>query len=239
MRYLIRISYDGSKFYGFQRLKNHSTIQKSLEEALTKIDGNPVVVKGAGRTDRGVHANDQCVHFDLNHEIPSEGLKSILNKLIGPYIYVKTCEVVSLDFHARFSVKQKTYRYRIYFGSYCPQLYDYVTFYPKSLDINLMKEASKLFLGVHDFRMFVSGERENNMSILYDISFHEEDEFLDIIFVGRSFYRYMVRNIVGALLDVSSKKRESSEIVRALNGEEVKQFSTAMSQGLYLEKIEY
>ncbi|MCI8575359.1 MAG: tRNA pseudouridine(38-40) synthase TruA [Bacilli bacterium] len=239
MRYLIRISYDGSKFYGFQRLKDVKTVQKSLEDALTKIDRGPVVVKGAGRTDRGVHASDQCVHFDLTHNIPTKGLKEILNKLVGPYIYVKECEEVSLDFHARFSVKQKTYRYRIYFGPFCPQLYDYVFFCPSKLDTSLMKEASKLFLGVHDFQRFVSGERENNTSVIYDISFHEEEEFLDIIFVGKSFYRYMVRNIVGALIDVSLKKRKISEIEASLKGEEVKQFSTAESQGLYLEKIEY
>ena len=239
MRYMIRIVYDGSKFYGFQRLKNGITVQKCLEDALTKIDQFPVVVKGAGRTDRGVHANDQCVHFDLTHHLPVEGLKAILNRLIGPYIFVKDCKTVSLDFHARFSVKRKTYRYRIYFGPYCPQLYDYVYFGPKNLDISLMKDASKFFLGLHNFQNFVSGERENNTSIIYDIFFHEEQDFLYIFFVGKSFYRYMVRNMVGAMLDVAMKKRELLDIELSLKGEKVKQFSTAERQGLYLEKIEY
>lgn len=240
MKYFIRISYDGSKFYGFQRLNDHCTVQRTLEEALSQIDQNEVEVKGAGRTDRGVHANDQGVHFELIHDIPTDGLVSILNKLVGPYIHIKSCEVVDEDFHARFSVKQKVYRYRMYFGEYNPQIFDYVYECMEKPDITRMEEASKFFLGVHDFHNFVSGERDDYTSVVYDISFVQDGDFLDIIFVGKSFYRYMVRNMVGALLDVGFKKREKEEIMLALErGHVVKQFTTAVSNGLYLDKIEY
>lgn len=240
MRYFFKISYDGSKFYGFQRLNDNKTIQKVLEDALTKVDQSPVLIKGAGRTDRGVHANGQVVHFDLKHDIPEDGLKSIVNKLVGPYINIKECKKVSDDFHARFSVKQKTYRYRIYLGEYDPQIYDYAFELCQTIDIDKMKEASQYFLGVHDFRMFVSGERLNYMSLIYDISFKQTDEYLDIIFVGKSFYRYMIRNMVGALLDICFGKREIEEIKFALDGDsKIKQFSTAISNGLYLDSIEY
>lgn len=240
MRYFIEISYDGSKFYGFQRLDDKPTIQKSLEEALSFVDQSSVIVKGAGRTDRGVHANGQGVHFDLVHDIPCEGLSLALNKMLAPYIYVLKCIVVDSNFHARFMVKQKLYRYRIYLGTYKPCYYDYFYMCSYPLDIVKMKEASKLFLGVHNFQNFVSGKRDDYTAILYDIVFKEDGDFLDILFLGKSFYRYMVRNIVGALLDVGKGKRNLFEIKEALNVFPYsKRFSTAISNGLYLEKIQY
>lgn len=240
MRYFIRFSYDGSKFYGFQRLNNHRTVQKSLEDALLEINQDVVEVKGAGRTDRGVHANAQCAHFDLVHDIPSSGLLKILNKKVGPYIHIWECNRVSEDFHARFSVKQKTYRYRIYFGKYNPCLYDYTYECPYQIDISLMKKASKLFLGIHDFRNFVSGERDDYQAILYCIDFIQDGDFLDIVFVGKSFYRYMVRNLVGSLLDIGRGKRDIAEISEALEKKNFdKQFTTAISNGLYLDDIQY
>jgi len=240
MRYFIRFSYDGSKFYGFQRLNDCPSIQSSLEEALTKIDSNPVIVKGAGRTDRGVHARGQCAHFDLLHDIPVEGLASVLNKLVGPYIYIKECRKVSSDFHARFSVIQKKYTYRIYLGEYNPRLFDYVYECAYPLDISLMKEASQFFLGVHDFRHFVSGDRDQYQAVVQQVDFQLSGEFLDITFIGKSFYRYMIRNLVGSLLDVGMGKRDILEVQQALiNPSQVKQFSTAISNGLYLDEVIY
>ena len=101
MSYLIRIAYDGSKFYGFQRLNEEVTVQKTLEEALTKINKHSVVVKGAGRTDRGVHANCQCVSFDLDIKIDCAGLKEALNSLVKPYIYVREVSEVDEGFHGQ------------------------------------------------------------------------------------------------------------------------------------------
>lgn len=240
MKYRVTLSYDGSKFYGFQRLNYHETVQKTLEEALSKIDQNEVMIKGAGRTDRGVHANGQVIHFHLLHNIPPIGLKSILDKLVGPYIHIRSCEEASDGFHARFSVVSKTYIYRIYFGEYNPILYDYYFECSDIPNIELMKQASNLFLGVHDFRNFVSGERDNYTSIINDIQFYSHDkDYLDIIFIGKSFYRYMVRNIVGALLDVGFGKRSFEEVEVALSGVLVKQFTTAVSSGLYLHSIDY
>ena len=109
MRYLISISYDGSKFQGFQRLKENASVQKVIEDALTKINKDKVVIKGAGRTDRGVHALDQKAHFDLNININPEGLKKALNSLVKPYIYINDCKIVDENFHARFCVKEKAF----------------------------------------------------------------------------------------------------------------------------------
>lgn len=240
MRYFIRFSYDGSKFYGFQRLHQFPSVQGVIEDSLTKIVGHVVCIKGAGRTDRGVHAKGQCAHFDLEKSIPSEGLLKILNKMVGPYIHILECKLVNDEFHARFSVIKKQYRYRIYFGEYNPCLVDYAYICPYSLDIALMKDVSKNFIGIHNFQNFVSGERDNYQAIIYDIRFEQTNDFLDIIFVGKSFYRYMVRNLVGVLIDIGRKKRNLEDLKKAL---EIfpydKRFSTVCSSGLYLEKILY
>ena len=105
----MEISYDGSKFFGFQRLNEKISIQKVLEDALSKINKKPVEIKGAGRTDRGVHANGQCVTFKMDIDIDEDGLRSAINSLVKPYIYVKKVIIVDEDFHARFSVKKKRY----------------------------------------------------------------------------------------------------------------------------------
>jgi len=240
MKYFIRFSYDGSKFYGFQRLHQFLTVQGVIEDALTKITGDKVEIKGAGRTDRGVHAKGQCAHFSLESKIPCDGLMKILNKIIGPYIHVYECKYVEDHFHARFSVLKKTYRYQIYLGEYDPCVVDYAYMCPYSLNIDFMENISKSFLGIHDFQNFVSGERDNYLAIIYDIQFKRTGNYLNITFIGKSFYRYMVRNLVGALLDIGRGKRSGEELQKSL---EIlpydKRFSTAPSCGLYLEKIDY
>ena len=155
MNYVIEIAYDGSKFYGFQRLNEEMSVQKALEEALTIINKQSVEVKGAGRTDRGVHANGQCVSFKLDVNIDANGLKRALNSLVKPYIYVKDVREVNDDFHARFSVVKKKYIYKINLGEFNPQIEDYVYQSEYKLDIDKMKEVAKLYLGVHDFHNFV------------------------------------------------------------------------------------
>ena len=239
MSYLIKIAYDGSKFYGFQRLNEEVTVQKTLEEALSKINKSDVVVKGAGRTDRGVHANCQCVSFNLDINIDCEGLKDALNSLVKPYIYVKEVEEVNEDFHARFSVTKKRYVYKINLGEYNPIMQDYVYQSPYELDLDLMREVSKLYLGAHDFRNFVSGERDNYDCIIYDIDFEIKNDILMITFEGKSFYRYMIRNLVGAMIEVARGKISLDYVKEMLESKEEKTTFTAPANGLYLDFIDY
>ena len=239
MSYLIKIAYDGSKFYGFQRLNEEVTVQKTLEEALSKINKSDVVVKGAGRTDRGVHANCQCVSFNLDINIDCGGLKDALNSLVKPYIYVKEVEEVNEDFHARFSVTKKRYVYKINLGEYNPIMQDYVYQSPYELDLDLMREVSKLYLGAHDFRNFVSGERDNYDCIIYDIDFEIKNDILMITFEGKSFYRYMIRNLVGAMIEVARGKISLDYVKEMLESKEEKTTFTAPANGLYLDFIDY
>jgi len=239
MNYLVRIAYDGSKFYGFQRLKDNLTVQKVVEEALRKINKREVEIKGAGRTDRGVHAMDQCISFRLDIDITTDGLKKAMNSLIGPYIYVTEVKEVLDDFHARFSVVSKRYLYKINLGEYNPIIADYVLQLPYKLDIDKMKELINVYKGVHNFKNFVSGERDNYECIIYDISFDIKDDILEIEFYGKSFYRYMVRNLVGSMIDVGRGNKTVDDIKKMLDTEEAKFSYTAPACGLYLKKIEY
>lgn len=239
MRYLMKISYDGSKFYGFQRLNDLRTVQKELEQALTMINKKDVFIKGAGRTDRGVHALGQGVSFDLDIKISADGLKKAVNALVKPDIYCRECMIVDDDFHARFSVKKKRYRYKINLGEFNPLKDDY--FYQPifALDIEKMQEVAKLFLGIHDFKNFVSGERENTQCIIYSIDFEKHNDDLEIIFEGKSFYRYMVRNLVGAMIEVGRGKVKIDVVKDILDLKQDKTLFTAPACGLYLEKVIY
>lgn len=239
MYYLIRIAYDGSKFYGFQRLNNKESVQKVIEDALSTINKKEVVVKGAGRTDRGVHALDQCVSFRLDVSLSNEGLRKALNSLVEPYIYVKEVIEVDKDFHARFNVNKKQYLYKINLGEFNPLISDYVYQSKYKLDIEKMKKVSKLYIGVHDFTNFVSGERDNSECIIYNISFDIKDKILEIRFEGKSFYRYMVRNLVGMMIEVGRGKNDITKVKEMLDNNTTIFGFTAPACGLYLEKIEY
>lgn len=240
MRYFIRITYDGSKFYGFQKQSDKLTVQGTLEKALTILNKKKVNVKGAGRTDVGVHALGQGVHFDLDVEIPCSRLQVALNRIVAPYIQVVKCKKVSLDFHARFSAIKKTYIYKIKKSHFSPLLYDYYYFYENHLDVEKIKKASSLFLGKHDFHNFVSGSRDNSNSEIFSFEIKDTEDELWFVLTGKSFYRYMVRNIVGALLDLNEGKCDLIFLKRMIEDSSFEgQLRTASARGLYLEKVDY
>ena len=237
MRYLLKVSYDGSKFYGFQRQKDKNAVQNNIERELSKLFNKEILIKGAGRTDRGVHSFGQVVHFDSDLCVSPSLIKSDLNNSLK-YIRIRKCKIVSSSFHSRFSAKKKHYMYKISFNKE-----DYNSEYKlfsKKVNIKEMKRASKEFLGVHNFQNFVSGTRENYMSIIYKIKFCKLGNNLTIHFYGKSFYRYMVRNMVGALLDIGKGKATISDLRNLLISEKTdKMLSTAPSKGLTLVKIYY
>ena len=240
MRYLITVSYDGSKYYGFQKLNKSKTVQGELERALTKINKKQVFVKGSGRTDRGVHSIGQRCHFDLSISISPDRLKNAINSLLDDYIYVTDCINVDDDFHARFLVKEKTYNYIINMGEFNPIKNDYVYNYCKILDVESMKEASKFLLGKHNYYQFVSGDRENYNSEIFDIAFNVENNYLSIRFVGKSFYRYMIRNLVGALLLVGQNKISVLDFSTMIDNDiRFYTYVTVPASGLYLEEVKY
>ncbi|MBQ9833662.1 MAG: tRNA pseudouridine(38-40) synthase TruA [Bacilli bacterium] len=240
MRYLVKIAYDGSKFYGFQRLNDLLTVQKEIENSLKKVFKQDILIKGAGRTDKGVHALEQAFHFDVDYEMKLDSLKKAIQRYVSDYILIKSCHYVDESFHARFSVKKKVYVYKINLGEASPLKEDYYLQPKFAIDIKKLRKVSKLFIGQYDFKNFVSGEHNNTISVIYDIKIKKEKEILSIIFVGKAFYKYMVRNLVGAMLDYNKNKVTLEGIAKMLKKPNVtRQLSTAPSNGLYLEKIFY
>ena len=240
MRYLAKISYDGSKFYGFQKLNNYKTVQEELEKALTKINKSLVTIKGAGRTDRGVHAFNQGVSFTLNINIPIDNLKEAINSIIDKYIYVNEIIEVEDNFHARFDSLEKTYEYVINLGEYDAIDNDYIYNYCHKLNINKMKKASKYLIGMHSYKAFTSGDRDNYNSIIYDIKFKKKKDILVISFRGKSFYRYMIRNMVGCLINIGEEKNHPEIIKEMLDKKsKIYNYITAPASGLYLVDVKY
>lgn len=238
MRYFIRFSYDGSRFYGFQRLNEEDSVQKKLEEALTIINKEETLIKGCSRTDACVHSNGSVAHFDLEVSVPEERLMKAINRIVKPYIYVYECKKVNDDFHARFSVVKKKYVYKIWTGEYDPKLYDYYLMYPYNIEIDKLRSVADLFIGEHNFKSFVAGSRLNNNAVIYDINFIKKDNEILIEFIGKSFYRYMVRNLVGAMLDYNKGKCTIEEIRNMLKGKKMT-LTCANPRGLYLDYVYY
>ena len=237
MRYFITVSYDGSNYNGFQRLNALPSIQGELEKALTIINKKIVLIKGSGRTDRGVHAIGQVIHVDLNVDVPPVRLVNALNSLLPRDIRAIKCKIVNGEKHARFNVKCKFYKYLINMGEYDLFNNDYLFNYCHKLNIRDMKKASLYLIGKHDYRPFVSGYRENCDSEIYKIIFEKNKNILTIRFVGKSFYRYMVRNIVGALIMVGSGKVGIDDFKSLVDGVKKFTYMTVPSSGLYLERV--
>ena len=242
MRYLMTISYDGSNFYGYQVQNNKRTIQGEIEKCLTKINGNKKVkIVGSGRTDRGVHAMGQRAHFDFK-EMDIIKLKNSLNKLLPEDIYIKQIETVADDFHARFNVTKKEYIYIINMGEYNPLKNKYEFQLNKKLNISKMKEAAKYLIGEHNFKSFTKTDEEKDdyVRTIFTIDFVLNNDLLTISFIGTGFLRYMVRNIVGLLVEVGLEKVEPNATLDILNScDRTKAFKTFSPNGLYLNKVYY
>lgn len=243
MRFFITFSYDGSKYKGYQKQPETKTVQGELERVLTTINNNQAVsVSASGRTDAGVHALNQKAHFDLSINITTEKLKSALNGMLPDDIYVKTVEEVKEDFHARFNVKAKEYIYKINLGEYNPIEKDYVCQYNKSLDIDAIKKALKYLEGTHDFKSFTKAdiEKEDFVRTILKSNISCDNNIITISFLGTGFLRYMVRNMVGYLIEVGEGKHKSIDIVDVLEScDRTKAGITASPEGLYLKDVFY
>ena len=236
MRYLIRFSYDGTKFHGFQRQNDVRNVQGTLENILSNVLKENILVKGSGRTDAGVHAHDQCAHFDCSGKILFKDIEKI-NYLLGKDIVINKCVPVKDEFHARYDVKKKMYVYKINNGKYKNEYEGYYYQSKCNYDIKKMKKASKLLIGTYDYHNFVSGYRDDYTSTIYKIGIKKRGDIIILKFIGIGFYRYMVRHLVGSLLDVGKGKVDIHVIENMLDKDINKTLSVVPADGLYLEKI--
>lgn len=241
MTYLISVSYDGSKYDGLQRLKRNRTVQGELETVLTKMNEEFVQVKSAGRTDKGVHAYDQKCQFDINKDTNPYKLRYYLNNATSKYIYIKDCKVIEDNsFHVRHSVKSKTYLYKINIGEYSPIMNDYLYNYCRVIDIKKIKKISKLFLGQHNYKAFVTGKNEKYISEIKKIKIYKRDDILNVEISGKSFYTYMIRNIIKVLLMFNEGIIDETLIRSMLaQGKKIIEYGPAPASGLYLKEVVY
>ncbi len=243
MRFLIKFCYDGTDFIGFQRQPNKRTIQGELEEALTKINNNKkTTITATGRTDKKVHALIQYAHTDIDVQITENKLRRAMNTFLPEDIHVISTSIVDKDFNARYMVKEKTYKYLINLGEYNPIERNYVYQYNHSLDIERIKECAKVFVGEHDFRAFVTEnkEKENCVRMISNVSVSLTNDILEIKFTGNGFLKYQVRNMVGILIRAGENKVTYSDIEKILASKDrSKSGKTAPAEGLYLVDIKY
>lgn len=243
MRYLMTFSYDGTDYYGYQKQFGRRTIQGEIEDKLFKLNGNnDIYISASGRTDAHVHAINQKAHFDIEREIDVEKFRHSLNSLLDKSIYIKTIEKVDDDFHARYCVSKKYYIYKINMGDYNAFERNYVYQYNKELDVDSIKKAIPYLIGTHDYKSFTKAEKEKDDFIraIYSIDIDIKDNILIFRFVGNGFLRYMVRNIVGTLIEIGENKRvpEDMKIILDKNGREYAG-KIAPACGLYLYDVEY
>jgi len=241
MRVKCIVSYDGSHFHGFQVQNDKRTVQGEIQKALKKINEEDIVIHASGRTDAKVHAVHQVFHFDTKKELPEEQWKRAINHFMPNDIYIMSASYVNNEFHSRYSAKKKEYRYYLNTKEYDPFQTNYIYQYGRKLDIGLMREAASLFIGEHNFASFCSYDQYGNtIRTLYSLDIEEKNGIVIFRLIGNGFRRYMVRHIVGGLIQVGAQ-RISWEILSEMleSCGEKKCLFKAKPQGLYLQEVYY
>lgn len=241
MRYFGTVSYFGMNYCGWQTQPNKHGIEDKIEKILSKILDEKIDIVGAGRTDKGVHAYAQAFHFDAKKEIKDiSHLIYALNRLLPVDIKIKSLKKVDDDFHARFSAKKKEYLYKIYTGKDIP-FYARTHWICKSLDIKLLKEASKVFEGKHNFQNLTSKEKDPKDFIrtIYSIKVKQNKDEILVTLIGDAFMRYMVRDIVAEMVEVASSHKNLKDLKKLFSKERHITNHKAPAEGLYLVKVYY
>ena len=235
------VSYDGSKFYGFQIQNKLRTVQGEIQKALKKICEEEVTIHASGRTDAKVHGNKQVFHFDTSRQMPEKQWKRAINHFLPNDIYILDSLFVSEDFHSRYSATKKEYHYLLRTNEYSPFETNYIYQYGRPLDLELMKDAASIFIGEHDFASFCSYDQYGNtIRELYKILIEDNNGIITFTIVGNGFRRYMVRHIVGGLIQVGAKRITKKRLQELLDSKgKEKCLFKAKPQGLYLYEVFY
>ena len=235
------IEYDGSFFHGFQRQTKYISVQEVLEEKLSEILKLDITVHGSGRTDAGVHARGQVIHFDSSQYVPPLNLMKILNKKIYPHIYVTSSEIVDETFHSRKSAISKEYRYYVSINTFDPLKVNYMHFFHDRIDISKIREAMKYIVGTHDFKSFSKNKTvKTTVRTIEEFELNIVDGVLEFRIKGTGFMYNMVRIIIAIMLKVAEGKLEPSDVLRIIDGKERTLAPwVAPASGLYLWKVYY
>lgn len=243
-RYRLDIEYDGGPFRGFQAQENLPTVQGAIEDAVFGFCGERLRLHAAGRTDTGVHATHQTIHFDLTKDWKPDVVRDALNAHLVPNpISILKAEVAAPDFHARFSARGRRYLYRVLDRKPPPAIEKGRVFWVRTpLDAALMGEAAKRLLGTHDFTTFrdLACQAKSPVKTLDLATVERVGEEVHCRFAARSFLHRQVRSMVGALVEVGSGRWAAEDITRALEARDRKACApVAPSHGLYLTGVEY
>ena len=246
----LTIAYDGTDFHGWQMQANKPTIQGEIVSVLQQLTQEKIILHGAGRTDAGVHALGQVASFRTRSGLSAQEFQRALNALLPPTIRIVGAEEVGPDFNARWSARGKTYRYRLYRGKVVPPaIWRYVLHYPFPLDEDAMRDAAARFVGMHDFASFAAStgsedddkERSTEREI-YSTELARTPDNEELVFTvrGRSFLRYMVRKMMGTLLDVGRGKLTAADIERLYElRDRSKSGPTVPPQGLVMVEVQH
>ncbi|WP_283579838.1 tRNA pseudouridine(38-40) synthase TruA [Ligilactobacillus aviarius] len=246
-RYKITIAYDGTNFAGFQSQPHQRTVQSVLERAVNKMSKKDefIPIFGSGRTDSGVHALGQVVHFDFPHEMSADSMLKALNSMLPLDCVVVDCEIVPDDFHARFTTHGKRYMYRVsqsYFVD--PFKRNYTGHYKYPVDLEKIKAALPDVIGTHDFTSFcASGSNvKSHVRTIYDATVRRDETQNELIFefAGNGFLYNQVRIMVATLLEIGRGKRPVHDFLRLYEVKDRNEArETAPASGLYLKEVYY
>ena len=241
MNYKLILAYDGTDFSGWQRQPGRRTVQGILEEALAKINGAPAAVIGAGRTDAGVHALAQAAGFRADLRLTTAKLHRALNSLLPDDVRVTSVSEAGPDFHPRRSARSKVYRYRIYRDrDVSPFLFRYVLHWPFPLDLKAMRTAARLFVRRDDFSPFSSNRELHPVREVIRSELRQSGPEVLYTVEANGFLRYMVRAIVGTLLEVGRGRIPPERVDELFRGKKRTLASpTAPAKGLCLVKVKY
>ncbi len=243
IRYKCTVSYVGANYCGWQTQKNGNSVQEYLESALERIFDGPVRIMAAGRTDAGVNAWGQVFQFDSEKEIGERKLMGAVNGFLPSDIRIRKVEKKDELFHVRYCVKSKQYDYRINLGEYDVFSRPFAWQCPYPVNVARMEEASRYFVGTHDFTSFNSNplkETPDQVRTIESITFSREGDLLTISYKGRGFLRYMVRMMTAALLEVGRGRMEPEDVKRLLDAKsKTVARRNAHPEGLTLKEITY
>ena len=240
----LTIAYDGTEFVGWQRQENGVSIKGAIEDALAKIDGAPVTLHGAGRTDAGVHALAQVASARIAAQLDDVTMGRALNANLPQAVRITAVETVADDFHARFNATGKSYEYRIWNGIAMPPFIRlYAWHIPEPLDLTAMQAASDAIVGEHDFAGFRRAQSVNHTTIrrIWTAEWRASGDGLLVFHIaGEGFMRYMVRSLAGTLVEVGRGQRPASDVGRLLKAPDRSAAGrTAPAHGLFLVNVRY
>ena len=244
MNFKIIIEYDGTNYHGWQRQKDDRTIQQEVEKALTTMTARQVSLNGSGRTDAGVHAFGQVANFLCQTDLSAAVFQKGLNSILPDDIVIKDCRLVDEAFHARYDVKSKIYQYKI-LNRKIPSAIkrQYSWFIRRELDTAAMRSAVSYIIGSHDFKSFEgtgSPRSHTTRNIMAADLIEHKNGSLTFKIEADGFLKYMVRNIVGTLVDVGLNKITPAEFKGILESKDRSNASaTAPAHGLFLMEVKY